>query len=50
VEHWFAPDQAEDLARLARTLIKCSRSDDPLRVAFSRMIVSKEMGPGSSPT
>jgi len=44
VEYWFAPEQAEDLSRLARALMKCPRSDDPLRVAFSRMIVTKEMG------
>lgn len=43
VEYWFAPEQAEDLSRLARALKTCPRSDDPLRVAFSRMIVTKEM-------
>jgi SAM-dependent methyltransferase len=43
VEYWFAPTQAEDLSRIARVLIDGPRSDDPLRVAFSRMIVTKEM-------
>ncbi len=44
VGYWFAPQQAEDLSRLARILKDAPRSDDPLRVAFSRMIVTKEMG------
>jgi hypothetical protein len=44
VEYWFAPEQAEDLSRLARVLIHAPRRDDPLRVAFSRMIVTKERG------
>src|ERR1051326_7515397 len=38
VEYWFAPEQAEDLSRIARVLIKGRRTDDPLRIAFSRMI------------
>jgi DNA modification methylase len=42
VEYWFAPEQAEDLARIARVLMNAPPSDDPLRVAFSRMIVTKE--------
>ena len=44
VDYWFAPEQAEDLARLARVLMQAPPSDDPLRVAFSRMIVTKERG------
>lgn len=44
VEYWFAQEQAEDLSRLARVLAKAPRRDDPLRVAFSRMIVTKERG------
>jgi SAM-dependent methyltransferase len=42
VEYWFAPEQAEDLSRIARVLREAPRRDDPLRVAFSRMIVTKE--------
>jgi len=42
VSYWFAPQQAADLSRLARVLIKAPRRADPLRVAFSRMIVTKE--------
>lgn len=44
VEYWFAQEQAEDLSRLARVLAQAPRRDDPLRVAFSRMIVTKERG------
>jgi SAM-dependent methyltransferase len=44
VDYWFAPEQAEDLSRIARVLIKAPRRDDPLRIAFSRMIVTKERG------
>src|SRR5436853_53810 len=44
VDYWFAPTQAEDLSRIARVLADRPRTDDPLRVALSRMIVTKEMG------
>lgn len=44
VSYWFAPEQAADLSRLARVLIKAPPSDAPLRVALSRMIVTKEQG------
>lgn len=44
IAYWFAPQQAADLSRLARALINAPRRDDPLRVAFSRMIVTKEQG------
>lgn len=42
VEYWFGAEQAEDLSRIARVLIDAPRRDDPLRVALSRMIVTKE--------
>ncbi len=42
--YWFASQQASDLSRLARVLAKAPPSDDPLRVAFSRMIVTKDRG------
>lgn len=44
VGYWFAQEQAEDLSRIARVLIDAPRRDDPLRVAFSRMIVTKQGG------
>jgi hypothetical protein len=44
VDYWFAAEQADDLSRIARVLIDAPRRDDPLRVAFSRMIVTKERG------
>ncbi len=44
VSFWFAPEQAGDLSRLARVLAHAPRRDDPLRVAFSRMIVTKDRG------
>lgn len=44
VGYWFAPQQAADLSRLARVLMQGRSSADPLRVAFSRMIVTKEQG------
>lgn len=44
VEYWFAHQQAEDLSRIARVLAHAPRRDDPLRIAFSRMIVTKERG------
>lgn len=43
-EYWFADEQRADLSRLARKLIESPPSDDPLRVAFSRMIVTKDRG------
>jgi hypothetical protein len=42
VEYWFAATETQDLSRIARVLIDAPRRDDPLRVAFSRMIVTKE--------
>lgn len=44
VKYWFAPQQAADLARLARVLIDAPATADPLRVAVSRLIVTKEQG------
>jgi SAM-dependent methyltransferase len=43
IDYWFAPTQIADLSRIARILIDGPRKDDPLRVALSRMIVTKEM-------
>jgi hypothetical protein len=43
INYWFAPPQIEDLSRISRVLIDGPRSDDPLRVALSRTIVTKEM-------
>lgn len=43
IDYWFAAPQLEDLSRISRILIGGPRSDDPLRVALSRMIVTKEM-------
>jgi len=43
INYWFAPPQIEDLSRISRILIDGPRRDDPLRVALSRMIVTKEM-------
>jgi len=42
VEYWFGPEQIPDLARLARVLADRPRRDDALRVALSRLIVTKE--------
>lgn len=44
VKFWFAPDQRGDLARLAKVLSNRPRSDDPLRIALSRLIVTKDGG------
>jgi DNA modification methylase len=44
VLYWFAQDQIEDLSRLARALDELPVSGDPLRVALSRIIVTKEGG------
>jgi hypothetical protein len=43
INYWFAPPQIGDLSRISRILIDGPRRDDPLRVALSRMIVTKEM-------
>jgi hypothetical protein len=44
VDYWFAPQQANDLSRLARALAERPRTDDPLRVALSRLIITKDGG------
>lgn len=44
VEFWFGSKQIESLARLARVLVNLPRKDDPLRVALSRLIVTKDVG------
>ena len=44
VDYWFAREQRAALSRLARVLITRPSTDDPLRVALSRMIVTKDGG------
>ena len=44
VEYWFGPDQIDDLARIAKVLIDLPRRDNTLRLALSRLIVTKDMG------
>jgi DNA methylase len=44
VSYWFAPAQASALSRVARVLAGRPPRDDPLRVAMSRMIVTKDGG------
>lgn len=44
VSFWFGPNQADALSRLARVLASLPRKDDPLRVALSRLIITKDSG------
>ncbi|HEX8065319.1 MAG TPA: hypothetical protein VF520_02200 [Thermoleophilaceae bacterium] len=44
IGYWFDTAQAEDLSRLARVLADRPRRDDPLRIALSRLIVTKDAG------
>ena len=44
VEYWFGPEQIHDLARIAKVLVECPRRDNALRLALSRLIVTKDMG------
>jgi len=44
VNYWFAERQQRQLSQLARVLMDRPRSDDPLRVALSRLIVTKDGG------
>lgn len=44
VNFWFDSRQAGDLSRLSRALEKAPRTDDPLRVALSRVIITKDGG------
>lgn len=44
IEYWFAVEQRAQLCRLARVLSVRPTTDDPLRVALSRLIVTKDGG------
>lgn len=44
VAYWFAKPQRTALSRLARVLARRPSKDDPLRVALSRLIVTKDVG------
>ena len=44
VEYWFGPEQIDDLSRLAKVLVRLPRRENPLRVALSRLIVTKDAG------
>lgn len=44
VEFWFAEPQRRQLSQLARALSNRPSTDDPLRVALSRLIITKEGG------
>jgi DNA modification methylase len=44
VSYWFAKPQRVALSRLARVLERRPSKDDPLRVALSRIIVTKDAG------
>lgn len=44
VDFWFAPQQRTALGQLARVLVARPSTDDPLRVALSRLIVTKDGG------
>ena len=44
VNYWFAEQQREQLGRLARVLADRPTTDDPLRLAMSRLIITKEGG------
>jgi hypothetical protein len=44
VEFWFAGPQRRALSQLARVLVRSATKDDPLRVALSRLIVTKDVG------
>jgi SAM-dependent methyltransferase len=43
VDYWFAPRQLSALSRIAKILATRPQSDDPLRVALSRLIITKEV-------
>lgn len=43
-KYWFAERQRIDLARLARVIAPLPRTSDPLRLALSRLIVTKTGG------
>jgi methylase of polypeptide subunit release factors len=44
VNFWFAPKQIEELSQLARVLNELPRKDDALRIALSRLIITKDKG------
>jgi SAM-dependent methyltransferase len=44
VGYWFALAQQDSLSRIARVLYERPWKDDPLRIALSRLIVTKEGG------
>lgn len=44
VEYWFAKPQRDALSRLAKVLATRPSTDDPLRVALSRLIITKDGG------
>ncbi len=44
VQFWFAPNQRRALSQLARVLASRPRKDDPLRLALSRLIITKDGG------
>lgn len=43
VEYWFASRQRHALSRISRVLASRPTTDDPLRVALSRLIITKEV-------
>jgi DNA modification methylase len=43
VDFWFAEPQRQALSKIARVLAKRPLTDDPLRVALSRLIITKEV-------
>lgn len=44
IDYWFAEPQRQALAQVARVLARRPTKDDPLRVALSRLIVTKDVG------
>ena len=44
VEYWFGTGQIAELARLAKVLVDLPRRDNALRLALSRLIVTKDAG------
>lgn len=44
VEYWFGPKQRDDLSRLAKALRDRTAGDDALRLALSRIIITKDGG------
>lgn len=44
VEYWFARKQRASLSRIAKVLRERPSTDDPLRIALSRLIITKDGG------